>query len=84
MSNRNFICAAPGGYTQPFEPEYFDGHDYEGFTGGCERMGCVSKRMKLLELIDTFAELRHTQGHWTYNTKSKEARNAVIAAIKGE
>ena len=39
---------------------------------------------ELLNLIDTFAELRHTQGHWTYNTKSQEARNAVIAALKGE
>ena len=39
---------------------------------------------ELINLIDTFAELRHTQGHWTYNTKSQEARNAVIAALKGE
>ena len=39
---------------------------------------------EILELIDNFAESRHTQGHWTYNAKSQEARNAVIAALKGE
>lgn len=38
----------------------------------------------LMDVIDTFAEMRHTQGHWTYNLKSHEARNAVIAALKGE
>lgn len=38
---------------------------------------------EIMNLIDTFAELRHTQGHWTYNLKSHEARNAVIAALKG-
>ena len=44
---------------------------------------CVVKLENLLELIDNFAESRHTQGHWTYNTKSQEDRNAVIAALKG-
>lgn len=38
----------------------------------------------LLELIDNFAETRHTCGHWTYNPKSNEARQTVIAALKGE
>ena len=38
----------------------------------------------LLELIDNFAETRHTCGHWTYNLKSNEARQKVIAALKGE
>lgn len=33
-------CAAPEGYVQPAEPECEDGHDYEGFPGGCTRMGC--------------------------------------------
>ena len=37
----------------------------------------------LLELIDNFAETRHTCGHWTYNLKSNEARQKVIAALKG-
>jgi hypothetical protein len=31
-------CAAPEGYKMPDEPDGFDGHDYEGFPGGCERM----------------------------------------------
>ncbi len=38
----------------------------------------------LLELIDNFAETRHTCGHWTYNLKSNESRQKVIAALKGE
>lgn len=38
----------------------------------------------LLELIDNFAETRHTCGHWTYNPKSNEALQTVIAALKGE
>ena len=38
----------------------------------------------LLELIDNFAETRHTCGHWTYNLKSNESRKKVIAALKGE
>ena len=38
----------------------------------------------LLELIDNFAETRHTCGHWTYNVKCNEARQKVIAALKGE
>lgn len=37
----------------------------------------------LLEIIDNFAETRHTCGHWTYNLKSNEARQKVIAALKG-
>lgn len=37
----------------------------------------------LLELIDNFAETRHTCRHWTYNLKSNEARQKVIAALKG-
>ena len=38
----------------------------------------------LLELIDNYSETRHTCGHWTYNLKSNEARQTVIAALKGE
>ena len=38
----------------------------------------------LLELIDNYAETRHTCGHWTYNLKSNETRQKVIAALKGE
>ena len=38
----------------------------------------------LLDLIDDFAETRHTCGHWTYNLKSNEARQRVITALKGE
>lgn len=38
----------------------------------------------VLELIDNFAEVRHTCGHWSYNLKSNEARQKVIAALKGE
>ena len=38
----------------------------------------------LLELIDNYAETRHTCGHWTYNLKSNEARQKVITALKGE
>ena len=38
----------------------------------------------LMELIDNFAETRHTCGHWTYNVKCNEARQKVIAALKGE
>lgn len=37
----------------------------------------------LMEIIDNFAELRHTCGHWTYNLKCNAAREAVIAALKG-
>lgn len=37
----------------------------------------------LLEIIDNFAETRHTCGHWTYNLKSNESRQKVIAALKG-
>lgn len=33
-------CPAPEGYVQPDEPQDFDGHDYEGFPGGCARMEC--------------------------------------------
>lgn len=22
-------------------PDYYDGHDWEGFAGGCDRMGCI-------------------------------------------
>jgi hypothetical protein len=38
----------------------------------------------LMELIDNFAETRHTCGHWTYSVKCNEARQKVIAALKGE
>ena len=38
----------------------------------------------LMGLVDNFAEARHTCGHWTYNLKSNEARQKVIAALKGE
>lgn len=34
----------------------------------------------LLELIDEYAEARHTCGCWTYNVKTAAARQAVIAA----
>lgn len=27
-------CPGPSG------PDYFDGHDHDGFIGGCARMGC--------------------------------------------
>lgn len=37
----------------------------------------------LLELIDNYAETRHTCGHWTYNLKSNESRQKVVAALKG-
>ena len=37
----------------------------------------------LLELIDNYSETRHTCGHWTYNLKSNESRQKVIAALKG-
>ena len=37
----------------------------------------------LLNLIDNYAETRHTCGHWTYNLKSNESRRKVIAALKG-
>ena len=37
----------------------------------------------ILELIDNYAETRHTCGHWTYNLKSNESRQKVIAALKG-
>lgn len=33
-------CEKPAGYVMPNEPESYDGHDYEGFPGGCSRMGC--------------------------------------------
>ena len=39
---------------------------------------------EILELIDNFAEARHTCGHWSYNLKSNEARQKVINALKGE
>lgn len=39
---------------------------------------------EILELIDNYAETRHTCGHWTYNLKSNESRQKVIAALKGE
>lgn len=35
-----YKCPAPEGYVQPPEPEFGDGCDYEGFAGGCARMGC--------------------------------------------
>ena len=38
----------------------------------------------LMNLIDNFAEVRHTCGLWTYNVKCNEARQKVIAALKGE
>ena len=38
----------------------------------------------ILDLIDNYAETRHTCGHWTYNLKSNETRQKVIAALKGE
>ena len=44
---------------------------------------CVVNLENLLELIDNYAETRHTCGHWTYNLKSNEARQKVIAALKG-
>lgn len=35
----------------------------------------------LLELIDEYAEARHTCGCWVYNAKTAAARQAVIAAL---
>ena len=35
-----YRCQAPQGYVRPQEPDSHDGHDYEGFIGGCQRMGC--------------------------------------------
>ena len=37
-----YQCQAPQGYVRPQEPDSHDGHDYEGFIGGCQRMGCKS------------------------------------------
>ena len=53
---------------------------------GLTRLGY--RKMKspeeILELIDNYAETQHTCGHWTYNLKSNESRQKVIAALKGE
>ena len=38
---------------------------------------------EILELIDNYAETRHTCGHWTYNLKSNESRQKVVAALRG-
>ena len=35
-----YRCQAPQGYVRPQEPDSHDGHDYEGFIGGCQRMRC--------------------------------------------
>ena len=35
-----YQCRAPQGYVRPQEPDSHDGHDYEGFIGGCQRMRC--------------------------------------------
>ncbi len=37
----------------------------------------------LMDLIDDYAEARHRAGHWTYNVKSREAREAVQQALMG-
>ena len=38
-----YRCQAPQGYVRPQEPDSHDGHDYEGFVGGCQRMGCKAQ-----------------------------------------
>lgn len=40
-----------------------------------------TEREALLELIDAYAEARHVGGCHTYNAKTAEARNAVIAKL---
>ncbi len=37
----------------------------------------------LMDLIDHYAELRHRAGHWTYNEKARDAREAVQQALIG-
>ena len=41
VTKTDYKCPAPDGYVQPSEPDRPDGCDYEGFPGGCRRMGCV-------------------------------------------
>ena len=38
-----YQCQAPQGYVRPQEPDSHDGHDYEGFIGGCQRMRCEAQ-----------------------------------------
>src|SRR5690606_19016465 len=41
---RELLAAAPAQPAAQGEgPDYSDGHDYEGFPGGCQRLGCDSK-----------------------------------------
>ncbi len=56
----------------------------EGVIQENSEIHCTTNLENLLELIDNFAETRHTCGHWTYNLKSNESRQKVIAALKGE
>ncbi len=62
------------------------GNTLTSFAKELARLGY--RKMKspeeILELIDNFAETRHTCEHWTYNLKSNEARQKIIAALKGE
>ena len=37
----------------------------------------------LMNLIDEYAEVRHINGCWVYNTKTAAARQAVIEALSG-
>lgn len=58
-------------------------HDRDAARASAESVN-QNNLESLLELIDNFAETRHTCGHWTYNLKSNEVRQKVIAALKGE
>jgi len=46
-----YKCPTPEGYVYADEPDSFDGHDYEGFPGGCARMGCKPADSFTNELI---------------------------------
>lgn len=56
-----YKCPTPEGYVYPDEPDSFDGHDYEGFPGGCARMGCTPAEDFTNELSD---ELKQTVSGW--------------------
>lgn len=56
-----YKCPTPEGYVQADEPDGFDGHDYEGFPGGCARMGCAPADSFTNELSD---ELKQTVSGW--------------------
>ena len=48
-----YRCQAPQGYVRPQEPDSHDGHDYEGFIGGCQRMGCKASVADVVMVIPT-------------------------------